>query len=160
MWKVLFLHQNDFILITKKLQFMWTKLLSIITCTLILTGCHSFHALSTSTQSGKDELYATHYNEALNIKALTYGDVTIAQDKASYRKLSHRRLPFSKVWISGTTLDPVYSYYILINSNATIGKHYIMREKRIHDLNVKLVATKGIPQSDFDFLFENIQASH
>lgn len=139
---------------------MWTKFLSIIICTLILTGCHNFHMLSASTQSGKDELYSMHYNEVLNIKALTYGDVSVAQDKATYRKLSHRRLPFNKVWIYGTTLDPVYSYYILINSNATIGKHYMMREKRIHNLNIKLVATKDIPQSDFDFLFDNIQAHH
>jgi hypothetical protein len=126
-----------------------------------LSSCNNFHALSSSNQDNKDDLYAIRYNTSLNLKTSAYGDITLANDKTTYRQNStHRRLPFNNVWVYGNTQDPSYSYFVLVNSKSKIGKQYISREKSINGLNIKLVATKDIPQSDFDFLFENILAYH
>lgn len=138
------------------------KKLSLIIILIVLNSCSSsispYFELNTYINENNSVI-----NDSLQFSHESYGDVNFIKDKTSLKKnLKTAKLHFDNILVYGKTyIDPIYEYYILIDSKKTLKKndHYFQKDTLINNHRFTFIGIsvdKYNPVDDFNMLSKKI----
>ncbi|UOK42260.1 MULTISPECIES: hypothetical protein [Flavobacterium] len=138
------------------------KKLSLFIVIILLNSCTS--KISPYFESNK---YINENNSVINdnlqFSHESYGDVNFIKDKPALKKhLKTVKIPFDNILLYGKTwIDPIYEYYILVDSKKTLKKndHYFQKDTLINNHKFTFIGIsldKYNPANDFSMLSKKI----
>lgn len=134
------------------------KHLLFVLISLLFYSCGTFSHYSRTTRIGTDETHTIVYNSKLKVLTRTFGDIEFALNRREFKALKDQYPEFKHILFYGTTKNPSYDYYVLINPENSLinSKNYDRKDTLINQNQIVVLISKSTPSSDKQFIFDNI----
>lgn len=104
-------------------------------------------------------MYKLVYNEKVNFRSLTFGDVDFARSMKEFKELNDGKPEFRNILFYAHTTEPDYEYYVLLNPRVKepdTSKFY-HKEFNIDNQQFLFIISADAPQSDVRFIERNMK---
>ncbi len=135
------------------------NILLLLFILIFLSACSPFSKYAGHTELATEEMYQLVYNEKVNLRSLTYGDVKFAKSSKEFKELNEGKPEFRNILFYAHTTEPDYEYYVLLNpreKEPDTSKFY-HKEFNIDNQQFLFIISANAPQSDVRFIERNIR---
>lgn len=84
------------------------NIILVILSVTLLTACSPFSKYAKHTELGTEEMYKLVYNEKINFRSLTFGDMNFARSSKEFKELNGSKPEFRNILFYAHTTEPDY----------------------------------------------------